>query len=45
MLSGPVVELAHSLAESLSEPLQKVQLLSTGSEANEVALRLAKLVT
>lgn len=45
MISPPVVELARRLAESLPDPLQKVQLLSTGSEANEAALRLAKLVT
>ena len=45
MISPPVVELARRLAESLPAPLQKVQLLSTGSEANEAALRLAKLVT
>ncbi len=45
MISPPVVELSTRLAESLPAPLEKVQLLSTGSEANEAALRLAKLVT
>jgi 2,2-dialkylglycine decarboxylase (pyruvate) len=45
MISPPVLKLARRLAESLPAPLQKVQLLSTGSEANEAALRLAKLVT
>jgi 2,2-dialkylglycine decarboxylase (pyruvate) len=45
MLSRPVVELSRRLAESLPDPLEKVLLLSTGAEANEAALRLAKLVT
>ncbi len=45
MLSRPVVELAERLAESLPEPLDKVLLLSTGAEANEAAIRMAKLVT
>jgi 2,2-dialkylglycine decarboxylase (pyruvate) len=45
MLSRPVVDLSRRLAESLPDPLEKVQLLSTGGEANEAALRLAKLVT
>ena len=45
MLSRPVVELSRRLAESLPDPLNKVQLLTTGAESNEAALRLAKLVT
>jgi 2,2-dialkylglycine decarboxylase (pyruvate) len=45
MLSRPVVELSRRLAESLPAPLEKVVLLSTGAEANEAALRMAKLVT
>src|SRR5207247_932272 len=45
MLSEPVLALAERLA-SLSPPgLHKVILLNTGSEANEVALKLAKLHT
>ncbi|MHC5797109.1 aspartate aminotransferase family protein [Lacisediminihabitans sp. FW035] len=45
MLSRPVLELSRRLAESLPEPLEKTLLLSTGAEANEAAIRLAKLVT
>jgi 2,2-dialkylglycine decarboxylase (pyruvate) len=45
MLSRPVVELSRRLAESLPDPLEKSFLLTTGAEANEAALRLAKLVT
>jgi len=45
MLSRPVVELSKRLADTLPDPLEKVLLLSTGAEANEAALRLAKLVT
>jgi 2,2-dialkylglycine decarboxylase (pyruvate) len=45
MLSHPVVELARRLAESLPAPLAKTLLLTTGAEANEAALRMAKLVT
>ncbi|MDH6180209.1 2,2-dialkylglycine decarboxylase (pyruvate) [Microbacteriaceae bacterium SG_E_30_P1] len=45
MLSRPVVDLARRLAESLPESLSKVMLLTTGAEANEAAIRLAKLVT
>ncbi|ANY10381.1 2,2-dialkylglycine decarboxylase [Pseudonocardia sp. HH130630-07] len=44
MLSRPVIELARRLAGSVPE-LDKVQLLSTGAEANEAAIRMAKLVT
>ncbi|WP_253259874.1 aspartate aminotransferase family protein [Subtercola boreus] len=45
MLSRPVVELSRRLADSLPSPLTKTLLLSTGAEANEAAIRLAKLVT
>jgi 2,2-dialkylglycine decarboxylase (pyruvate) len=45
MLSPPVVELARRLAGTLPAPLEKVLLLTTGAEANEAAIRMAKLVT
>jgi 2,2-dialkylglycine decarboxylase (pyruvate) len=45
MLSRPVVDLARRIAETLLLPLAKVLLLTTGAEANEAAMRLAKLVT
>ncbi|MFC7344151.1 aspartate aminotransferase family protein [Saccharopolyspora griseoalba] len=45
MLSRPVVELARRLAATVPEPLDKAMFLSTGAEANEAALRMAKLVT
>ncbi|ANZ41027.1 2,2-dialkylglycine decarboxylase [Lentzea guizhouensis] len=45
MLSRPVVDLARRLAGTLPASLQKVQLLTTGAESNEAALRMAKLVT
>ena len=45
MLSRPVVDLARRLAETLPEPLEKALLLTTGAEANEAAIRMAKLVT
>ena len=44
MLSRPVVELAEALAR-LVPALPKVMLLSTGGEANEAAIKIAKLVT
>ena len=44
MLCEPVVALAEALA-SLVPDLPRVMLLSTGGEANEAAIRLAKLVT
>ncbi|MBV8456665.1 MAG: aspartate aminotransferase family protein [Acetobacteraceae bacterium] len=44
MLSEPVVALAERLAGLVPE-LPRVMLLSTGGEANEAAIRLAKLVT
>ncbi|WP_430788635.1 aspartate aminotransferase family protein [Actinoplanes sp. G11-F43] len=45
MLSRPVVDLARRLAGTLPDPLAKVQLLTTGAESNEAAIRMAKLVT
>lgn len=44
MLSEPVVDLAEALARLVPD-LPKTMLLSTGGEANEAAIRLAKLVT
>ncbi len=45
MLSRPVVDLCRTLAELAPAPLQKALLLTTGAEANEAALALAKLYT
>jgi len=45
MLSEPVLALAERLASLVPAPLEKVILLNTGSEANEVALKLAKMHT
>ncbi|MEP0925600.1 MULTISPECIES: aspartate aminotransferase family protein [Cyanophyceae] len=45
MLSPTVVELADSLCQLLPPALQKALFLNTGSEANEAALRMAKLHT
>src|SRR5207253_5936401 len=45
MLSEPVLALAERLAALFPASLDKVMLLNTGSEANEVALKLAKLHT
>ena len=44
MISAPVVDLAEGLARLVPD-LPRVMLLSTGGEANEAAIRLAKLVT
>lgn len=44
MLSRPVVDLAARLA-ALAPGLDRVQLLTTGAESNEAAIRMAKLVT
>jgi 2,2-dialkylglycine decarboxylase (pyruvate) len=44
MLSRPVVTLAARLA-ALAPGLDRVQLLTTGAESNEAAIRMAKLVT
>jgi 2,2-dialkylglycine decarboxylase (pyruvate) len=45
MLSEEVVRLAARLAELLPAPLEKAIILNTGSEANEIAMRIAKLAT
>ena len=45
MLSEPVLALGARLANLLPAPLDRVMLLSTGSESNEVALKLAKMHT
>jgi 2,2-dialkylglycine decarboxylase (pyruvate) len=45
MLSEPVLALAERLTSLFPAPLDKVILLNTGSEANEVALKLAKMHT
>ena len=44
-LSRDVTELARELMTVLPEPLTRAMFLSTGGEANEAALRLAKLNT
>ena len=45
MLSEPVLALAERLVGLFPEPLDRVVLLNTGSEATEVALKLAKMHT
>ncbi|KAJ7258356.1 pyridoxal phosphate-dependent transferase [Mycena haematopus] len=45
MLSRPVVDLASKLSSMLPLGLDKVQLLSTGGESNECAIRIAKMYT
>lgn len=45
MIPEPVVKLAIKLADWAPAPLSKSLLVSTGSESNEAALRLAKLAT
>jgi 2,2-dialkylglycine decarboxylase (pyruvate) len=45
MLSPPVVALSQRLAAMLPEHLSKSLFLSTGAEANEAALKMAKLHT
>ncbi|MGM9485516.1 aspartate aminotransferase family protein [Roseateles sp. NT4] len=45
MLSRPVVELATRLAEVAPAGLERSMLLSTGAEANEAAIKMAKLYT
>lgn len=45
MLSPDVIALADTLCNLLPEPLNKVQFLNTGGEANEAAIRLAKIAT
>src|SRR6476619_7366679 len=45
MLSRPVVNLAHKLAEISPPGLERSMLLSTGGEANEAAIKMAKIYT
>jgi 2,2-dialkylglycine decarboxylase (pyruvate) len=45
LVSVPVVALAEELGALLPASLQKMMFLSTGGEANEAALRMAKLHT
>ena len=45
MLSTPVIELAEKLAGTLPASLTKTLLLTTGAEANEAAIKMAKLAT
>ncbi|MEG9525978.1 MAG: aspartate aminotransferase family protein [Hyphomicrobiales bacterium] len=45
MLSRPVVDLASELARLAPGALERSMLLTTGAEANEAALRMAKLAT
>lgn len=45
MLSRPVVDLATELARLAPGKLERTLLLTTGAEANEAALRMAKLAT
>jgi 2,2-dialkylglycine decarboxylase (pyruvate) len=45
MLADDVLELARRLAEVLPEPLERSILLNTGSETNEIAIRMAKIFT
>ncbi|RVT60721.1 aspartate aminotransferase family protein [Niallia taxi] len=45
MLSRPSINLCTHIAETVTDPLTKVIPLSTGSEVNEAALRMAKQVT
>ena len=45
MIPEPVAKLAKKLAEWLPKPLSRAMFVNTGSESNEAALRMAKLVT
>ena len=45
MVSRPLIDLAERLAATLAPPLEKVLLLTTGAEANEAAVKMAKLAT
>lgn len=45
MIPEPVVRLAKKLADWLPEPLKRSMFVNTGSESNEIALRMAKMVT
>jgi 2,2-dialkylglycine decarboxylase (pyruvate) len=44
-LSPPVISLAERLIGTLPAPLERAMFLSTGGEANEAALRMAKLAS
>ena len=44
-VQSPQVELARTLIEHLPENMEKVYFLSSGSEAIEAALKIAKLYT
>lgn len=45
MLSTPLIEFASRLTATLPDALSKVLLLTTGAEANEAALKMAKVYT
>lgn len=45
MLSRPSINLATHIADTLPDPLTKVIPLTTGSEVNEAAIRMAKTIT
>jgi 2,2-dialkylglycine decarboxylase (pyruvate) len=45
LLSRPVIDLAEALAKVAPGKLERVLLLSTGGEANEAALRMARTAT
>ncbi|MFI6316833.1 aspartate aminotransferase family protein [Nonomuraea sp. NPDC050556] len=45
MLSAPVVDLATRLTATLPPALSRMMLLTTGAEANEAAIKMAKLAT
>ncbi len=45
MLSRPSINLVRRIAATVPDPLTAVLPLSTGSEVNEAAIRMAKLVT
>jgi len=45
MISPPVIRLAQRLISNLPAGLDRAFFLSTGSESNEAAIRLAKIYT
>src|SRR5262245_40555591 len=45
MLSTPLLELAERLTATLPPALSRMLLLTTGAEANEAAIKMAKLAT
>jgi 2,2-dialkylglycine decarboxylase (pyruvate) len=45
MVSRPLVELAERITATLPPHLSKIQLLTTGAESNEAAIKMAKLAT